>query len=178
MITQPNDFLMQAWTQQLDGCVRTIETLVEGAIKLSKLQLEALVDEHADLEATRTAMAATRDPARVLELQAQWARANAEKCAAYWRRFYEVGAQTQASLAQCMVPALGAAAPAAVDDSKQGVLTLIDQVYKQWLAAAQQMYKLPAIPAQSESEATTVASARKKESRPDHGVMKTTSTAS
>jgi phasin family protein len=162
MITQPNDFLMQAWKQQLDGCLRTIETLVEGTNQLSKLQLEAAVDAHADLEATRKAMAATGDPARVLELQAQWARANAEKCAAYWRRCYEVGAQTQASLAQCMVPAPAGAAPAAVDDSKPPVLTLIDQVYKQWLAAAQQMYKLPAIPAQSKGEATTVASARKK----------------
>jgi phasin family protein len=162
MVTQPNDFLMQAWKQQLDGSLRTLETLVEGTNKLTQLQLEAVVDEHADLEATRTAMAATHDPARVLELQAQWARANAEKCAAYWRRFYELGAHTQASLAQCMVPALAAAAPGAVDDSKQAVLTLMDQVYKQWLAAAQQMYKLPAIPAQSKGEATTVASARKK----------------
>jgi phasin family protein len=146
MITQPNDFLMQAWKQQLDGCLRTIETLVEGANKLTKLQLEAVVDEHADLEATRTAMAATRDPARVLELQAQWARANAEKCAAYWRRLYEVGAQTQASLAQCMVPATAAAGPAALDESNRAMLTLIDQAYKQWLSAAQEMYKLPAIP--------------------------------
>jgi phasin family protein len=106
--------------------------------------VEAAVDAHADLDATRKAIAATTDPARVLELQAQWARANAEKCAAYWRRFYEVGVQMQASLAQCMVPA-----PAAVDESNRAMLTLVDQAYKQWLDTAQQFYKLPAIPAQS-----------------------------
>jgi phasin family protein len=152
MITQPNDFLMRAWKQQVNGCLLTIETLVEGATKLHGLQLEAAVDAHADLEATRKAMVATTDPARVLELQAQWARASAEKCAAYGRRFYEVAAQTQASLAQYMVSA--AAAPAAADDSKQAVLTLIDQAYKQWLDTAQQFYKLPAVPAQSEREAS------------------------
>ena len=116
MITQPNDFLMQAWKQQVDGCLRTIDTLIEAASKLRELQLEAA------------------------------ANADAEKCAAYWRRFYELGAQTQASLAQCMVPAPAAAAPAAVDESKRAVLSLIDQAYKQWLDTAQQLYKLPAIP--------------------------------
>jgi len=157
MITQPNDFLMQAWKQQVDGCLRTIETLVEGATRLREIQLEAAADAHADLEATRKAIAATTDPARVLELQAQWARANAEKCAAYWRRFYELGAQTQASLAQCMVPAPAAAAPAALDESKHSMLTLIDQAYKQWLDTAQQFYKLPAIPAQGKPKARTAA---------------------
>jgi phasin family protein len=157
MIAQPNDFLVQAWKQQLEGCLRTIETLVEGATRLGELQLAAAVDAHADLEATRKAVAATHDPASVLALQAQWARANAEKCAAYWRRFYEVGAQTQASLAQCMVPAAAAAAPAAVDDSRQVVPRLMDEVYKQWLDMAQQIYKLPGIPAQSKGEATPVA---------------------
>ena len=157
MITQPNDFLMQAWKQQVDGSLRTIETLVEGATRLREIQLEAAADAHAGLEATRKAIAATTDPARVLELQAQWVRANAEKCAAHWRRFCEVGAQTQASLAQCMLPAPAAAAPAAVDESKRAMMTLIDQAYKQWLDTAQHFYKLPAIPAQSKPEARTAA---------------------
>ena len=115
MITQPNDFLMQAWKQQVDGCLRTIETLVEAATQLRVLQLEAA------------------------------ANADAEKCAVYWRRFYELGAQMQARLAQCMVPA-PSAAPAAIDESKQAVLSHIDQAYKQWLDTAQRLYKLPAMP--------------------------------
>lgn len=161
MITQPNDFLVQVWKQQLDGCLRTIETLVEGATKLRELQLAAAMDAHADLEATRDAMAATHDPARVLELQTQWARANAEKCAAYWRRFYEVGAQTQASLVQCMVAAPAAAVSPTVDDSGQAVL-LMDQVYKRWLDAALQICNVPAIPAQGNGEAPTVARAKER----------------
>jgi phasin family protein len=92
MTTQPGDFLMQAWKQQLDGWLRAVETLVDAANKLSQLQIEAAVGAHADLEATRNAMTTAGDPARVVELQTQCARANAEKCAAYWRRFYEVGA--------------------------------------------------------------------------------------
>jgi hypothetical protein len=43
-----------------------------------------------------------------------------------------------------MVPG-PAAAPAAVDESKRAVLSLIDQAYKQWLDTAQQLHKLPAI---------------------------------
>lgn len=160
MTTQPGEFLMQAWKQQLDGWLRAVATLVEGANKLSQLQIEAAVGAHADLEATRQAMAATGDPARVLELQAQCARANAEKYAAYWRRFYEVGAQTQASLAQCMLPVPAAVAPAAVDDSQRAALTAIEQVYRQWLDTTQQIYRLPAIPGPSKGEAKTAVGAR------------------
>ena len=121
MTTQPDDILMQAWKQQVDGCQRTIDTLVEAATKLRALQLEAA------------------------------ANADAEKCAAYWRTFYELGAQMQARLAQCMVPAPAAAAPAAgapagVAASKQAVVWLIGDAYKQWLDTAQRLYKLPVIP--------------------------------
>jgi phasin family protein len=159
MTTQPSDFLMQAWKQQLDGWLRAVETLVEAANKLSQLQIEAAVGAHADLEATRNAMTTAGDPARVVELQTQCARANAEKCAAYWRRVYEVGAQTQARLAQCMLPVTAVTAPTAVDDSQRAVLTTIEQVYKQWLDTAQQMYRLPAIPAPSQGEAKTAVGA-------------------
>jgi phasin family protein len=164
-ITQPNDLLTQAWKQQVDGSLRTIETLLEAATKVRELNLEAVADARADLEATCKAIAGNTDPARVLELQAQWVRANAEKCAAYWRRFYEIGAQTQASLARSMVaapaaaaPEPPAAAPAAVDDPTQAALTLIDQAYKQWLDTAQQFYKVPAspaIPARNKRDART-----------------------
>jgi len=51
----------------------------------------------------------------------------------------------QARLAQCMAPAPAPAAPA-VDESKQAVLSVIDQAYKQWLETAQRLYKLPGIP--------------------------------
>ena len=156
MITQPNEFLMQAWKQQVDGCQLTFETLVEAATKLREVNLETAADVRADFEATGKAIASATDPARVLELQAQWARANAEKCAAYWRKVYEIGAQAQASLARCMVHA-PAAAPAA-GDSTQAAVTLIDQVYKQWLDTAQQLYKMPAtapVPSRNKRDAKT-----------------------
>ena len=164
MITQPNEFLMQAWKQQVDGCQRTFETLVEAATKLRELNLETAADARADFEATGKAIASATDPARVLELQARWARANADKCAAYWRKVYEIGAQTQASLARCMVPAPAAAAagaaPAAADGSTQAALTLIDQAYKQWLDTAQQLYKLPVSPGSTASPARSKGGAR------------------
>ena len=115
MTTQPDDIVMQAWKQQVDGCLRTIDTLVEAASKLRELQLEAA------------------------------ANADAEKCAAYWRRFYELGAQMQARLAQSMVPA-PAATPAAVDESRRALVSQIDRACKQWLDTAQQLSKLTAIP--------------------------------
>lgn len=152
MIPQPNDFLMQAWKQQADGCLRAIQALVDGTTRVREMQLEAAADAHADLEATRKAIAATTDPGRILELQAQWARASAEKCAAYWRRFYELGMQTQASLAQCMVPAPAARAPA-LDDPKQAAVAFMDQAYKQWLDSAQQLYTLAPIPGRSARDA-------------------------
>ena len=75
MTTQPDDILMQAWKQQVDGCLRTIDTLAEAANKLRELQLKASANP------------------------------DAEKCAEYWRQFYELGAQMQAQLAQCVVAA-------------------------------------------------------------------------
>lgn len=51
MTAKPEDFLLQAWKQQLDLGLRLAGTIVGGAIKL----------------------------------QSDWTRANAEKCAAYWR---------------------------------------------------------------------------------------------
>ena len=48
MTTQRDDTLMQAWKQQVDGCLRTIETLVEAATKLRALQLEAAANADAE----------------------------------------------------------------------------------------------------------------------------------
>jgi phasin family protein len=139
-----DDFLVQAWKQQLDINLRIIEALVEGATKLREMQLEAAADAHADLEATRKSIAATGDLARVLELQTQWTRANAQKCAEYWRNFYDVAARTQADVAACFTARPAVATP--VDEPKQALLNMIDSAYKQWLDATQQFYKLPAVP--------------------------------
>jgi phasin family protein len=146
MAARPDDFLVQAWKQQLDAGLRVIETLVEGATKLREMQLEAATAAHADLEATRKSLAAATDVARLLELQAQWMQANAQRCADYWRGYADLAARTQAELAGCLAvrpPAM--AAPE--DQSKQALLTMMDKAYKQWFEATQQFYKLPAMPA-------------------------------
>ena len=144
-----DDFLVQVWKQQLDAGLRVMEALVEGATKLREMQLEAAARAHADLEATRKSMAAATDIGRLLELQTEWARANAQRCAEYWRGLYDVAARTQADIAGSVVPRLpaAAAAPAApADASKEAVLNLIDQAYKQWLDATQQFYRVPTMP--------------------------------
>ncbi len=99
-----DDFLVQVWKQQLDTGLRVMEALVEGVTRLREMQLEAAARAHADLEATRKSMAAATDIVRLLELQAEWARANAQRCAEYWRGLYDVAARTQADIAGSVVP--------------------------------------------------------------------------
>ena len=123
-----DDFLVQVWKQQLDTGLRVMEALVEGATKLREMQLEAAARAHADIEATRKSMAAATDIARLLELQAEWARANAQRCAEYWRGLYDVAARTQADIAGSVVPRVPAAAEAPatpVDASKEAVVNLL-----------------------------------------------------
>ncbi len=145
MASKSDDFLVQVWKQQLDTGLRVMEALVEGATKLREMQLEAAAEAHADLDATRKSIAAASDVARLLELQTEWARANVQRCADYWRSFYDLAARTQADIAGCLAARpLAAAAPA--DASKEAMLTLLDKAYKQWFDATQQFYKLPAIP--------------------------------
>jgi phasin family protein len=147
MTVQSEDFLIQAWKQQLDSGLGMIEAIVEGATKLHEVQIEAATDAHADAVATRKSIAAAGGMEELLKLQTEWTRANAEKCAAYWRALCEVAAQTQGELARCMC-----AQPPSIaggDESKTALLSLIDSTYKQWLDTTQQFYRLPAIPAQA-----------------------------
>jgi phasin family protein len=163
MSTRPEEFFVQAWKQQLDTGLRIIESVFEGAEKLRESQLQAAVESHADAEATRKAIAATTDAAEIFRLQNEWMSANVRKCAAYWRSFYEVVAQTDAEVIKC---ACGAASPASAqalgpDESNRALFNLVDNACRQWLDATQQFYKLPAIPAQA-AEAPSEARAGKK----------------
>jgi len=101
MTSEAEDFLLQAWKRQVDSGMHLVETLVEGATRLHEVQIDAAADAHADLEATRKSLAAAADMPQLLELQGEWAAANARKCAAYWRDLYAVMAQTQSELARC-----------------------------------------------------------------------------
>jgi phasin family protein len=147
MNSKPEDFLVQAWKQQMDVHLRVAEALVQGATKLGEMQREAAADAHADIAATRRSIAAVGDVARLVELQTQWTRANAQRCAAYWRGVYELASQTQADLARCLYAApVAVAAPTKRDSSNQALFGLIDNAYKQWFDATQQFYKLPTAP--------------------------------
>src|ERR1051326_1661407 len=76
MTPKPEDFLLQAWKQQLDIGLRLIETMVEGAIKMRQVQLEAATETYAKAVATRNSGGAARAPAQLSQRQAKWTRTN------------------------------------------------------------------------------------------------------
>jgi hypothetical protein len=78
--------ILQAWKAQIDAGLQALEAIAEGAIKMREAQLQAATEAHADLEATRKALAAASDASQILQICGEWARANAGKSAAYWRR--------------------------------------------------------------------------------------------
>ena len=134
----PQDFFMQAWKAQLDAGLRVFETLTEGAIRIWEAQLEAATEAHADVEATRKAIAAAADVAQVMKLYGEWARANTEKSFACCRTFAETMAETDKEVAKCVGAQV--ALPQAVD------LGMIDSAYKQWLEGVQRFYRSAARP--------------------------------
>ena len=135
MTGKPEDFLVQVWKKQLDAGWRMLEALVEGATRVHEMQLEAAAQAHADAEATRQAIAAAADAAQVLKAQTEWARANVEKSAAYWRSLYQAVIETNAALVNCARGGTPVAVPEALG------LELIDSAYKKWLDAAQRFYR-------------------------------------
>ena len=98
----PQEFMMQAWKQQLDAGLRAIEALVEGATRMHEVQLEAAMQAHADAVATQRAIAQAASPAEILRLQAQWTQSNAGQCVAYWRSLQEAAAETNAKVTGCL----------------------------------------------------------------------------
>jgi hypothetical protein len=114
-----NDVLLQTWKAQLDSGMRLLESITEGAIRLHQAQLEAATEAHAEIEATRKAVAGATDAAQLMTLCAESARATAEKSFARWR-----------SLVQAPEGPLG-----------MFKLDTIDGAYKQWLETLQGVYR-------------------------------------
>jgi phasin family protein len=135
MKSKPEDFLTQAWKKQCDAGLRAIEACIEGATKIHETQLQAAAEAHADAEATRKAMAAATDASQLFKLQADWARANAQKSLAYWRSMAQTVMETDAELAKCVCSQAPAALP---DVLKAGDL---DGFYKHWLDSLRQFYQ-------------------------------------
>ena len=138
MTGKPEDLLIQAWKRQCDGGLRVMETLIEGAMKVHEVQLEAAADAHADAEATRKAIAAATDASQVLKLQTEWARANMEKSLAYWRSMVQSVMETNAELVKHLYSV--SAVPAA-EQFKGSGLDMVDSAYKQWLDSVRQFYQ-------------------------------------
>ena len=157
MTSNTQDFLVQAWKQQVDHAMHLVETLVEGATRLHEVQIEAAADAHADLEATRKSLEAAADVPQLFKVQSDWAAANAQKCAAYWRDLYAVVAQTQGELARC---ACSQSSALSEKPSNKALLGAIDDAYRQGLDATQQFYRVPAAqPAEPVPVAPAVAAA-------------------
>ena len=92
------------------------------------------------------AMLAATDASQFMKFYTQWAATNAEKSIAYWRSLFETVMQTDAAVAKCVGSGTPVALPemfktADLDASKQAMLGLIDGAYRQWLDAAQRMYR-------------------------------------
>jgi phasin family protein len=134
----PPDPFMQAWKAQLDTGLRVFETLTEGAMRICEAQLEAATEAHADLEATRKAIATAGDFPQVMKLCTEWASANTEKSLACCRSLFEAVAETDKEVAKCVGTPM--ALPQGVD------LGMIDSAYKQWLEGVQRMYRSAARP--------------------------------
>jgi hypothetical protein len=125
MTTKPEDFLLQACKRQAESGLRLLEAAVEGSIRLAEAQLEAAAEAHADLEATRKAIAAATDLQEIWKLQSEWAQGSLRRSLAYWRA---------SGGAWMPLPGMHFDAP------RETMLGLVDSAYKQWLEAAQRFY--------------------------------------
>jgi hypothetical protein len=93
--------------------------------------------------ATRKSVADATDLAQLVKLQAEWTRANAQKCAAYWRDLYEVATRTQGEFAS----RAGIQPPAAAveGDPNKALFGMMDDAYRGWLDATQKFYRIEPI---------------------------------
>jgi phasin family protein len=133
------NLFFDTWKRQLDVGLNVMEAVVEGAVRMRECQLEAAAQAHADLEATRQAIAAAPDFPALLKLQGDWARANAERAAAYWRSLYQCVADTDAAVMKCSCA--GAPASLAAAPSPDALLGAMDGAYRQWLQTVQRLYQ-------------------------------------
>ena len=126
------DLFLDTWKRQLDVGLNIMETIVEGAVRMRECQLATATQAHADLEATRKAIAAASDVAQLFKLQAEWARANAERSAAYWRALFQCVANTDAAVVKCSC---------VKPESSDALLGAVDGAYRQWLQTVQRLYQ-------------------------------------
>ena len=141
---------LEAWKKQLDTALQLVEALTDGAMKVHETQLEAATDAHANAVATQQSAAKAADPIELARIQSQWAMHNLEHAGAYWRALFTAALETNSSMLKCLCaqPPMGAlpARPLDVDASKNALLGMVDNAYKQWFDATRQLYAAPAEP--------------------------------
>ena len=107
MATMNDSAMLETWKRQLDASMRITEAIIEGSTRMHEVQIEAATEAHADAVATQQALAAAKNPADLLRIQAEWLAANQRKSMEYWRHLYEAAAETNARVVSC----LGGATP-------------------------------------------------------------------
>jgi phasin family protein len=107
MATTNDSAMLETWKRQLDASMRITEAIIEGSTRMHEVQIEAATEAHADAVATQQALAAAKNPADLLRIQAEWLAANQRKSMEYWRHLYEAAAETNARVVSC----LGGATP-------------------------------------------------------------------
>jgi hypothetical protein len=136
MIAKPDDWMMNAWKQQVGTALKVVEAITEESRKLHEFQLAAAVEAHASAVATRARFEQAVDAQDLWRIQSEWWSANLNRSLAYWRQVYEAAGRTQASLAGFAgAPASTASAPPNV-----ALFEMMNDAYKRWLETAGQIY--------------------------------------
>jgi phasin protein len=148
MTAKPDDLAIKAWKQQLDTALRVVETITEGSMKIRESQLQAAIEAHAGVEATRKLLEKATDAQELWRIQSEWMSASLQKSLTYWRELYQAAAETQSSVAKCLcvqTPLFGPQAPVLPEASKDVLLNMMDTAYKRWLDTTRQFYAAPVI---------------------------------
>jgi phasin protein len=144
MMPKPDDLVMKGWKQQIGATLRLIETITEQSSRIREVQLAAALDAHRSAEATRPLFEQASDAQELWRIQSEWLSGNLEKSIAYWRRLYEVAAQTQFGVMTCMCEPMGVIAPQAPAASNIALFDMMGDAYKRWLDSTRHFYAAPA----------------------------------
>jgi hypothetical protein len=142
MSNSREDILMNAWKQQLDMGLRVTVAALETVVRISEAQLGAAVEAHASFLAMQRALQDARDPVELMQIQAEWMRANMGRAVAYWRSIFQsaMPGNFQSAMQPMAEPPQAPAGPE-IDSSSRALAAMMENAYKQWLDASRQFYK-------------------------------------
>ena len=144
MTVKPDDLVMKSWTQQIGTALRMIEAITQQSSKIREVQLAAALDAHRTAEATCARLEQASDAQEFWRIQGEWLSGNLEQSVAYWRRLYEVAAQTPFGVMKCLCEPMGVIAPQAPAASNIALFDMMGDAYKRWLDSTRRFYAAPA----------------------------------